>query len=358
MAGVELRPDDFDAVADPHIPTLATVLGPASMVEHLRRVLPDRCDSVRHIGIHILKRHRTRCTFEIEWPGENTMHAVIGKVFAADRNDVYDAMQAIQRAGFGPRAAYSIPTALAYVPELRLLLLEKVQGPRVKQVLLTGAERARIEASERCAHWLLRFQAAAPRLGEWYGIDHVLGSLHEWSQPYAAGGVLADKALRLRVLLEAAASGLPATEPCASHGEYTCGQVLLSSLPEASSMASPSTSTGAEMKASDRTVACDWDGYNVADPCRDAACFFVDLVRVASKNPDAAAALHEAAAVFIETYLLHAGQKVAHNLPFYAAARCLRLARKDSGRGLADRAEFMLDAGLRFREQGCRLGGS
>jgi len=332
MAQQERLPADFGTMSDPGIPTLQSVLGPVTMAEHLRRVLPDRCGSVTYIRIQILKRHRTRCTFEIDWPIADASRAMIGKVHAVDRGDVYRAMEAIRRGGFGPDEPFSIPEPLAYVPELRLLLLEKVPGPRAKQILLTSVERESIEASERSAQWLARYHALGPRLGPAYRVADVLDSLDEWSQSFdAAGDVLADRAKRLREQLEAVVGGLAPTEPCAGHGHYSCGQVLI---------------------AEGRTVAIDWDGYDVADPCRDVACFIVDCKRVAFKTPSSSAAFHQAADVFLESYRARCRGKVADNLPFYAAARCLRLASKDISDDAADRAAFMLDEGLHFLEHG------
>jgi aminoglycoside phosphotransferase (APT) family kinase protein len=108
---------------------------------------------------------------------------------------------------------------------------------------------------------------------------------------------------------------------------------------------------GVEMLARDRFVTCDWDGYNVADPARDAACFVVDLKRLAWKNPTASAAFHQAADVFLKTYLARCRRSAGSNLQFYAAARCLRLARRDIGDDEPERAAVMLEEGLRFLEQ-------
>src|SRR5919197_1030323 len=66
---------------------------------------------------------------------------------------------------FGPEQEVSIPEPLAYVPELRLLLQEKVDGPRAKEIFLADDERRRVDASVRSARWLARFHAIAPRSG-------------------------------------------------------------------------------------------------------------------------------------------------------------------------------------------------
>jgi hypothetical protein len=348
----ERSPADSGAVFDPGIPTLHMVLDPVRMAEHLRRVLPGRCGSVREVRTRILKRHRTRCTFEIEWSSDRGSGALIGKVYGKHRGDVFLVMEAVRRAGLGSEGTFSIPEPLAYIPELRLLLLEKIRGPRVKQVLLAASELSRVDVAEGCAEWLARFQAVAPRVGEPYRADDILDSLDEWLQPLAAaGGVLGERARRLREQLDRAARRLAPTEPCASHSEYTCGQVLRS---EERTVAEDSAVAlgmlGTEMLASERFVTCDWDDYATADPSRDAACFVVDLKRLAWKNPGASAGFHQAADVFLKTYLARCRRGAGRNLPFYAAARCLRLAQKDIGDQEPEKAANMLDEGLRFLE--------
>ena len=352
MPELEIRV--VDSVADPGIPTLQRVLDPVTMAEHLRRVLPDRCGSARQIRIHILKRHRTRCTFEIEWTSEAALAAMVGKVYAADRVDVYRAMNAIRAAGFGPEDAFSIPEPLAYLPDQRLLLQEKVSGPRVKHVFLTGAEPDRVEAAERCAGWLTRFQASAPRCGQPYVVEDVLESLDEWLQSLdAAGDELAGKAKRLRKKIEAAAAELEPTESRPGHAHYTSGQILLAELRTPSGDSSSTTgSNGVPVQRQDRTAVFDWDGYDVADPSRDVACFVVDLNRLARKTPAASATLRQAADVFLKTCRAHAGENVVVNLPFYAAALYLRLAGRDMGKHGPEKASATLDDGLRLLDRG------
>jgi len=301
-----------------------------TMGKHLELVLPRHWGPVQDIQFQILKRHRTRCTFEIAWRGEPAWRSVIGKVYATDRADVYRAMEEIGREGFGPDDEFSIPEPLAYVPELRLLLQEKVRGARAKEVFLKGDQRDRVDAAERCARWLAQFQAWAPPLGRPSTVDDLLDSVREWSAALAdRGWPLADKATGLARRIEAAAQRLRAVEMCAGHGHYTCGQILL---------------------RDGRTAVFDWDGYDVADPGRDVARFLVELKRIGWKTPASIPALDEVADVFLKTYLARSRPQVGGNVPFYVAAICLKLARKDLGREAArwsEKAAATLDEGLR-----------
>lgn len=335
MAELGPRPSDSVVVRDPGIPTLEAVFDSVTMAKCLQQALRDHPGLGENIRFQVLKRHRTRCTFEITWAAANGSRSLIGKVHATDRSDVYRAMEAIRRAGFGPEAEFSIPEPLAYVPELNLLLQEKVEGPRAKHILLAGDERDRTEATERCAQWLGRFHARAPRLGQPYRVDDLLDSVDRWS-PFFADLVqpLADKATRLCEQLKAAAGGLRPIDMCAGHAHYTCGQILL---------------------AQGRTAVFDWDGYDVADPGRDVARFLVDLKRIGYKNPPSIPGLDQAAGVFLKTYLSGSRPEVRRNLSFYAGAVCLRLAKTDIDHREARwsaMTEAMLDEGLRVLAQG------
>jgi aminoglycoside phosphotransferase (APT) family kinase protein len=326
----KVRPMEAENSSERGIPGLESVLDPVVMEQHLRRVLPDDRGPIRDLRFRILRHKRGRCTFEIAWPGADGWRAVIGKAYATDRADVYRTMETIRAAGFGPDDAFSIPEPLGYVPELHVLLQEKVHGPRAKQVFLTGSERDRTDAAERAGRWLARFQATAPLLGEADPAEDLLQSAQQWSRDLTAvGGPLADKAARLGEQLAAAARGRRPIEFCAGHGDFRSGQILL---------------------AERRTVTVDWDRYDAADPCRDVATFVVGLERIAWKIPDASALLDRVAEHFLGAYFSCVSPAVRVNLPLYEAARCLAEAHKDVRRretGWIGKAPAILDHGLR-----------
>jgi aminoglycoside phosphotransferase (APT) family kinase protein len=111
--------------------------------------------------------------------------------------------------------------------------------------------------------------------------------------------------------------------------------------------------TGIEQLAEDRTVALDWDDFNVADPCRDVASFVVHLRRLALQDPASRAALRQAADVFLQTtYRARQRRNARRNLPFYAAARCLRLGSRDVEKDSLEQAAAMVDEGLHILEHG------
>jgi aminoglycoside phosphotransferase (APT) family kinase protein len=318
-------------ITDPGIATLAEVFDPATLGPHLRQVRPDHWGAIQDIRFEVLKHHPgRRCTFDMAVRTATGWDALIGKVYASDRADVYRAMDEIRRAGFGPAAECSIPEPLAYVPALRLLLQEKAHGRRAKEVFLTGTEPDRADAAARSARWLARFHATAPRAGPIAELTQHLDTVPRWSRTIAKlGEPFVSQARRLSQRLHEAAASANGRPRCAGHASYHCHQIIL---------------------AERRTITCDWDGYDVADPCRDVARFLVALQRLAFKYLGSLQALDGAARVFLGTYEALSPFEVASSLPVYRALTCLRLAKYEANRPLhtwAEGIEALLGEGLR-----------
>jgi aminoglycoside phosphotransferase (APT) family kinase protein len=115
---------------------------------------------------------------------------------------------------------------------------------------------------------------------------------------------------------------------CEGHGDYSRNQILLSER---------------------RTVTCDWDGYDSADPCRDAARFIVCLGRLALTELGSIRKLDSTSETFRKASLAGDGRRMADQA-FYKAALHLQEAKRDvvsqAPRRL-ERAEILLDEGLR-----------
>jgi aminoglycoside phosphotransferase (APT) family kinase protein len=332
-----VQPPFFESsvISDPGILTLPEVFDPVTMRKYLRQALPDRWGPIQTIRFHILKHHPgKRCTVEMALQTANGWDFLVGKVYACDRSDVYRAMQQIRRAGFRPAEEFSIPEPLAYVPELRLLLQEKVQGRRAKDIFLTDDERDRADASRRSARWLARFHAIAPQSGPIVGLTHHMDAAERWSQTIARlGEPVAGQARRLAKRLEEEAASVKERGVCAGHGSYNCNQIILTK---------------------DRTITLDWDGYDVTDPCRDVARFLVALQRLAFKYLGSIRALDAAAEAFLKTYEALSPSAVAASLPWYRALTCLRLAKYEANRPLGTfrhGIDALLGEGLRILER-------
>jgi aminoglycoside phosphotransferase (APT) family kinase protein len=247
-------------------------------------------------------------------------------------------MDALRKAGLGPDDEFSIPQPLAYLPALRLLVQEHVYGTAAKAIFLADVERrwglSPIVAAERSALWLARFQAAAPQSGPVFDVRTYRRRLARWSSSVAAlGGPFMDKSCLLFERLDVAATALRSSGLCAGHGSYGPAHVLL---------------------AGDRTVTIDWDGYDVADPARDAARFIIALERLALGRLGSIRALDAAAKVFEETYVASVRPDDVAGLLFYKAATCLQLAAYGVHHKVShwcEKVATMLDEGLRLQEQ-------
>jgi aminoglycoside phosphotransferase (APT) family kinase protein len=325
----------LDDVSAPGLATLATVLDPVALAPYLLPVLPRHWGALQEARVHVLKHSPgKRCTVAIAVRTTSGWHDLIGTVYATDRSDVYRALERIRDAGFGPDAAFSIPQPLVFVPALRLLLLEKVQGPLVKEMVLAGPGRDRAVATDHCARWLARFQEVVPCSGPLFNLCAHLRATDRWGRGLATlEGPLADKARQLLEHVDAAAQVLHGSSLCAGHGSYSPSHVLL---------------------AAGRTVAIDWDSYDVADPARDVAHFLVALKRLALSRLGSIRALDAVADVFVQTYVGLGQPDVAARLPCYAAAFCLQIASNMAHKGRPYwqmKVETMLDEGLRTLER-------
>ncbi len=330
-------PECVQPLADPGIATLSEVLDPTALAKHLRGVsrAPWNGTTIEEVHVRVLKHYPgRRCTLEIGLRTERGWHFLIGKVYHNDRPDVFHAMEGIQQAGFGPQDEFSIPEPLAYVTSLRLLVQEKVEGPSVSDIFKAGDQRRRAEAAERCAWWLARFHALAPRDGRALYFHHYLDPLRQRSNEIAElGGPFADKVARLLQRLEDASSSLRPVEMRAGHGSYSGNQLIL---------------------AGGRTVAIDWDGYDVADPARDVGRFLAAVRRLALGRLGSIRALDRVAEVFLRTYLGVGRPEAERNLCFFEAAACLKLAMHHLSHPVPrwkEKTEAMLDEGLRVLER-------
>src|SRR5260370_31145982 len=189
------------------------------------------------------------------------------------------------------------------------MLQEKVEGPVAKEVFKTGDERIRAAAAERCALWLARFHALAPKAGPVSRPNDYITSktMRRYSLKIAKlVGRHAKKAAELLQRLKDASESLSAVEMRAGHASYTPRQIIL---------------------AEGRAVTFDWDGYDVADPARDVARFLAALRRLAVGWLGSVRAMDETVEVFLNTYLAAGPPEAKKNLRFFAADTYLNLAK-------------------------------
>ncbi|HTF26756.1 MAG TPA: phosphotransferase [Candidatus Limnocylindria bacterium] len=267
-----------------------------------------KSDSPQEFRARVLRWHTgNRCTLEIARKNGGMSPDLIGKIYAVERPDIYEYLGELERAGFDRTSKFSTPQALAYVPSLRLLLVEKVQGLAVREVFLGTDPHLQVEAARRSALWLARFQDVGPRRGPVTSLQAQFAQLERWAGRLAPlGGPLAEKSKELFRRLKAELPKLGGTEDLAGHGSYSPDHVLLTN---------------------SQTMTIDWDGYDVADPARDVARFVVATERLALGHLHSICALNWLADLFLETYVGERGTEILPRLPFYRAAMCLKLAK-------------------------------
>jgi aminoglycoside phosphotransferase (APT) family kinase protein len=322
---------------DPGTAALSESFDPIALARHLRlfSLPPWNWGTVETVEVGILRRKaERRCTLELTLRTESGSHSIIGKVYASDRSDVFAAMKQIEQAGFGSQDEFSIPQPLAYLHSLRLLVQERVEGPRAKEIFTTGDELSRAAAAERCARWLARLHTTAPKAGTVLHPRDLFksNSMHQYARETASlGGRFADKIARLLDRLDDAVSSLSPVEMRAGHGSYGAAHVI---------------------PAAGRTVVFDWDGYDVADPARDVGRFLASLRHVALGRLGSIRALDGTAEVFLRTYQEVGQLEVKTNLRFYEGAACLKLGKHCLYHARLNKMEATLDEGLRILEQG------
>jgi len=216
----------------------------------------------QEVRLQTLKCHiHHRCTFEIALKTEAGWRSVIAKVYLTDRSDLFQSMDAVRGAGFGPEAeVLDSPT-----PRLRALrarlLVEKVPGRSSKEIFLRGNADEHRTAAERSGRWLARFHAAAPKISAARERSDEFARYRRWRDQIAGFG---ERCLRSRPSGSSGSSKLPHPRQhhsySAGHGSYIPEHVILSGR---------------------RTTTIDLDECDVADPGRDLAWFVVSLQRMA-----------------------------------------------------------------------------
>lgn len=297
-------------IVDSRDPVLASFLNADEFEKQIDQLSSSEWDwgPVREIQTRVLKCHQgKRCTFEIAMSTEGGPHELIGKVFAEDRSDVHGIMARIRQAGFGSDSKFAIPGPVTYLQSLRLLLEEKACGLSAREVFLGPESKNQKKAAVRCALWLAKFHATAPKIGPVSSVAKLMSKSRSQARKLSrAAEHFTEKAGRLLARLEALASKLGVVEICAAHGEYNPSHVLLQG---------------------DRTVVIDWDGCQVRDPARDVATFMIVTKWLALDRKGAIGALDSLADVFLETYIAERGQGILERLAFHRGALCLKHAK-------------------------------
>src|SRR6266516_4436968 len=108
--------DSVHVEIDERTPSWAAILDKDRFREELDRLC--RVDwnfgPVETVQVRMLRMHKNRCTFDIEFKTKGASHSLIGKIHDTDRSDIFQAMKDIVNRGFGPEAEFAIARPMAY----------------------------------------------------------------------------------------------------------------------------------------------------------------------------------------------------------------------------------------------------
>ncbi len=227
--------------------------------------------------------------------------SLIAKVYAHDRSDVATVLSALRARGLGCGRPMQANAPIAYLPTLRLLLLEEAPGETARVALRRGQGGI----GERAARWLAAFHAAAAPLPAAYRLRDPLAKARRWAQALDADApTLGREASRLLAALAAAQPAWPPAAPRVVHGDFGASHVYL---------------------AAETTTVIDWDGWRVGDCAADAGRFLASLHRIAARDPARREAMAQEIQAFARTYQT-AVPAARRDLAFYEALSCLRKA--------------------------------
>lgn len=199
---------------DPGIPALA-----AFSARGLAAVLAPLGVPVPVSGAEVLKHHPgSRCTLRVR--GGGRWFAV--KAFHRKPAREAEAMTRLRAAGLASGRPPTIAPLLGFDPDLRILVLEWLDGPSAFELIVAG-EGAR--AGELAAEWLRvasRFSAAVDRE---YGFEAALERAGKWLLDISAADsdLGAEAAGRIGALVQ---TPPPASRPALQHGSLSVHHVL------------------------------------------------------------------------------------------------------------------------------------
>lgn len=250
--------------------------------------------------------------------GAQRQHQVIGKVYRDERGErLFRLQQALWHDGFGPHAPdrIHVPRALAYVPEMRMVVQERAAGATLNALVTAPGLRTRIVRSAEGLAKLHNLPTPLPGFpskdGEPFGhylladeLANLDRFMHELAQvrPHSAAAVSG-----LRDALRAWGQRLPAPEAVTPiHRDFYYSQVLFDG---------------------PRLVLIDFDLFALGDPAIDVANFIAHLHFLGLDRLGHLDALAAEASAFMEAYARYRPVDAAflHRVAFYRAATFFRL---------------------------------
>lgn len=314
---------------------LGAALDDALVEPALERVVRERAGAaarVRRVTSELVKRRTVRYSIELEEAGNDPLH-LIGKVYESRSagEQALAALRWLQDQGFDERepTRVTVPRAVAFLPELSLLLMEPAGGRSLQRLLRSA--RARAGDARLFAEALAKLHSFPRAFGPPFTLeDHLeqrcaglAGSLAS-AFPELAAPVHRIVATARRAQRDGGRS--PGT---LAHGDYHPGQVHVHG---------------------QRLWLVDLDPLHHGDPAYDVAMVLVVLRREQAEDPGYVRGLREA---FLSAYFGRMDFAITERVPLQAALIYLKRACKrfrwrdepgweDAVRGQVARAEECL----------------
>ena len=276
---------------------------------------------LRRIGLtppfdsfEVLRAHAgRRCTFALRAAGR----PLVAKAFRRAVDPQIELFDALGRHGLTTGAGPTAPRLVAHDAELRLLVLERLDGPSGVPLIARGGR-----VGELAASWLVRQWGAGVTVGRDYGGAEFLERIERDARVVADASAACGEATAR--LLERLELRLPApAEPVLVHGSFSVNHVL-------------DLGTGAGV--------IDWDGFCRGPRELDAAAFLATLARVAGGDEAALSSPAAESAAAFRAGL--AGQIDPDALAWFEAGSLIHNVRHLCARprpGWESRSELLLD---------------
>lgn len=305
-------------------PAGATKLLHSVLTDHPQFWMTGSEGPLRVQAATVLREHagsRLVLRYAICWGGVE--RSLIAKFYARDRSDVASTLSSLVKRGFGPDQPMQVPSLIAYVSRIGLLLMEEAPGQTARTALRHGQSGI----GERTAQWLAAFHATAIPLPAAYVLREPLSRARGWARrlDVNAPELGVDTHRLLAALIDTRPAWPP--QPRLMHGDFSISHVYVD----------PET-----------TTVIDWDSWAVGDCAEDAGRFMASLHHLCARDPQRYLCADQAAQSFAQTYLTLVPM-ARQSFAFYEALACLRTATRVSAKHVPRRvryAQAMLAAGM------------
>lgn len=291
------------------IPQLSSLTDATDAAKLLESVLTDHpqpwmdncCGSLAIQSVTLLRAHtdsRWTLRYVVRWGTEERI--LIAKFYVRDRSDVARLLLGIFNSGLGSHQAMQIPTLVAYVEELRLLIMEEVSGDSVRTLLRQG----QAGVGEKAARWLAAFHSSLMPLPVNARLSCPSVRAYRWTQALSVNvPCLHFRSSRLLDVLIRMKPPWPSAL-YVTHGDFGISHMYISE---------------------SVTTVIDWDAWGVGDCAEDAGRFLASLYHFIARDPERNQSVLLEAQEFARSFQEHVPLS-QYSLAFYEALACLRTA--------------------------------